>query len=78
MLQELHKRIKALQNYDFAFFMKELPGIPAHIVLPAFHKASAVCSELSPERRFKSIEWLRLRGYKLQGKDLPPPGVLPE
>jgi len=74
------ERNEALVNLDIAWARKKVPQETSDaVVLAALHKARVECTDLPPEQRIASAEWLRHRGLRrLGGLEIPPPEVLPE
>lgn len=73
------ERNEALAGLDMDWARKMMPtATDDHVRLMAMHKGRVECTDLAPELRHASVEWLRGRGYRrMDGGELPPVGVLP-
>lgn len=73
------ERNEALAGLDMDWARKMMPtATDDHVRMMAMHKARVECTDLAPELRNASVEWLRERGYKrMDGGELPPLGALP-
>lgn len=69
----IRDRNTALESLDIAWARKNSLGrSDDETLLIALHKARIECTDISPELRRESTEWLRQRGYKrFDGRELP-------
>lgn len=73
------ERNEALAGLDMDWARKMMPATDDHVRVMAMHKGRVECTDLAPELRHASVEWLRERGYKrMDGGELPLNGELPQ
>lgn len=80
MTDELrHKRNEALRSLDMDYFREAMPGASNDFVrLAAAHKARYECTDLEPEFRHASRNWLAEHDMtRFNGMPLLPEGTLP-
>lgn len=73
------ERNDALASLDMGWARKMMPtATDDHVRLMATHKSRVECTDLAPELRHASVEWLRERGYcRMTAGELPQAGALP-
>jgi hypothetical protein len=74
------ERNEALARLDLKWARRVMPSASSDAVrIYAMHQARVECTDLSPELRHASVDWLRTRGLRrMGGLELPPVGALPE
>jgi hypothetical protein len=73
------ERNRALSELDMDWARQRMPGASDEVCLMSMHKSRYACTQIAPELRHVSAEWLRERGLAgADGNPLLPAGELPE
>lgn len=74
------RRNQGLRDLDMEYARQQMPAASNdHVRLIAMHKARYECTDLEPQYRHTSREWLAGHSYsRLDGSALLPVGELPE